>query len=141
MGKTVNGNIVAANAFFSTGQDVISIEELQRYVGTVRERTNNKTKYFVGVFDATIFMTMYDFIFEYDINHTNIIVPRETKHILNGYFRDRLDEDFIKILDEVGDQVMGRKTKTKIQTTGKNPQKVKRRSSHAISNNRTSRSR
>ena len=127
MGKTVNGNIVAANAFFSTGQDVISIEELQRYVGTVREKTNNKTNYFVGEFDATVFMAMYDFIFNYDINHTNIIVPIEMKHKLNGYFRDRLDEDFIKILDEVGDQVMGRKSKTKIQTTGKNPQKVKRR--------------
>ena len=114
MGKTVNGNIVAANAFFSTGQDVISIEELQRYVGTVRERTNNKTKYFVGVFDATTFMTMYDFIFEYDFNHTSIIVPSEVKHLLNGYFRDRLDKDFIRILDEVGDQVMGRKPKTKI---------------------------
>ena len=48
MGKTVNGNIVAANAFLSTGQDVISIEELQRYVGTVRKKTNNKTPYSIS---------------------------------------------------------------------------------------------
>ena len=139
MGKTVNGNIVAANAFLSTNQDVISIKEIQRYVGMVRKRTNKKTNYFVGVFDATVFMAMYDFIFNYDINHTNIIVPREMKHSLKGYFRDNLDKEFIEILDEEGDKMMGKAPKK--QTTEKSPQKVKRRSSHAISNNRTSRSR
>ena len=108
--KTVNGIIVAANAFITTKQNVMSTQDVKRYVGMVQKRVNHKTNFFVGSYDETIFMNTFDFIFTYDILHKNIIIPSEvsSNKVLKGYFRKNLDKEFIEILDETGERLLGR---------------------------------
>ena len=55
MRRVVNTNIVAANAFLTTKQDVLDKEDIKRYVDIVREKANYKTKFFIGSFDVTQF--------------------------------------------------------------------------------------
>ena len=109
MGKTVNGSIVAANAFITTKQSVMSTQDIKRYVGMVQKRVNHKTNFFVGPYDETTFMKTFDFIFTYDMNHKNIIVPSEVSDnkVLKGYFRKNLDKEFINILDDAGNRLLG----------------------------------
>ena len=108
--RTINGSIVAANAFITTQQTVMSTEEIKRYVGMVQKRVNHKTNYFVGSYDETIFMKTFDFIFVYDRQHKNIIVPSEvsSNKVLKGYFRKNLDKEFIDILDDTGNRLLGK---------------------------------
>lgn len=109
MGKTVNGSIVAANAFISTRQSVMSTQDIKRYVGMVQKKVNHKTEFFVGSYDESAFMKTFDFIFTYDREHKNIIIPRElySNKVLNGYFRKNFDKEFIDLLDETGKKFLG----------------------------------
>ena len=107
MRKSINANIVAANAYISTNKKIMSIKQLEVFVNEVRRRTNDKTDYFIGGFDPTTFRYQFEFIFKTNRNNKFVFIPDElnNKEILIGYFRDRLPEDFIEILDEIGDKL------------------------------------
>lgn len=109
MTKVVNGSVVAANAFITTHQIVLSTQDVKRYVGMVQKKTNHKTDYFVGPYDEAVFMKEFDFMFEYDSEHKNIIIPIDefSNKVLKGYFRNKLDKEFIDILDATGQQFLG----------------------------------
>ena len=107
MRKSINSHIVAANAYISTNKKIMSIKQLEVFVNEVRRRTNDKTDYFIGGFDPTTFRYQFEFIFKTNRNNKFVYIPDEyfNEEVLNGYFRDRLPEDFIEILDEIGDKL------------------------------------
>ena len=109
MTKVINGSVVAANAFITTRQDIMSTKDIKRYVGMVQKKVNHKTDYFVGPYDEAVFMKSFDFIFVYDREHKNIIIPVDVyiNRVLKGYFRKKLDKQFIDILDATGQQFLG----------------------------------
>lgn len=109
MTKVINGSVVAANAFITTHQTIMSKNDIKRYVGMVQKKVNHKTNYFVGNYDETVFMKSFDFIFMYDQEHENIIIPADLcdDRILKGYFRKKLDKKFMDILDATGQQFIG----------------------------------
>lgn len=107
--KTVNGCVIAANAFITTQQNIMSTQDVKRYVGMVQKKVNHKTNYYVGPYDEAIFMKTFDFIFTYDRGHKNIIIPREvySNKVLKGYFRETLDKEFIDLLDASARRFLG----------------------------------
>lgn len=109
MKRTVTGSEVAANAFIATHQNIMSTKDVKRYVGMVQKRVNHKTDFYVGSYDETVFMKTFDFIFAYDREHKNIIVPTEvySDEVLKGYFRKNLEKEFINILDNTGKEFLG----------------------------------
>jgi hypothetical protein len=109
MTKVINGSVVAANAFITTHQNVMSKKDVKRYVGMIQKKVNHKSNYFVGPYDETVFMKQFDFIFTYDMTHKNIIIPVDVSDnkVLKGYFRKKLDKEFIDILDSTGQQFLG----------------------------------
>ena len=108
MKKVINSNIVAANAFLTTEEDVLDVELIKLYVDKVREKTNYKTNYFIGSFDPTIFAHQFDFAFVMDKTYKYIylLTEMQNKRVLKGYFRQNLPKNFIKILKETGQELL-----------------------------------
>lgn len=104
MRKIVSSNIVAANAFLSTGRNAIKETTITDYVDKVRKRVNNKTDIFIGGFDSGTFAYTYDFVFDRsdDLSTISIRTDMREKRVLNGYFRRDLPEELIKIMNEEG---------------------------------------
>ena len=109
MTKVINGSVVAANAFITTHQIMMSTQDVKRYVGMVQKKTNYKTNYFVGPYDEAVFMKEFDFMFDYDKEHKHIIISIDEykEKVIKGYFRKKLDKEFIDILDVTGNQLLG----------------------------------
>lgn len=108
MRRVVNANIVAANAFLTTEQDVLDKEQIKRYVDKVREKSNYKTKFFIGGFDITQFTKQLDFIFNVDRENKYVYILTDVndKRVLRGYFRKDMTSSFVKILKEAGKELM-----------------------------------
>lgn len=104
MRKSINANIVAANAFITTGEKILTKEEVVKYVDMVREKSNYKTDSFVGGFEVNSFARYFDFIFGESRDKTDLYILSEMDNIrlLKGYFRRRLPKYFIRILEETG---------------------------------------
>lgn len=104
MRKSINANIVAANAFLTTGEKILSKEEVVEYVNKVRKKTNYKTDSFVGGFEVNSFARYFDFIFGESRNKRDLYVLSDMDNIriLKGYFRRRMPKYFIKIMEETG---------------------------------------
>ena len=102
MRRVVNTNIVAANAFLTTKQDVLDKEDIKRYVDIVREKANYKTKFFIGSFDVTQFTKQLDFIFNVDRENKYVYILTEVNddRVLRGYFRRDMTSSFVRILKE-----------------------------------------
>lgn len=125
MRKTVTGSVVAANAFISTKQNILSKKQLKLYVKTIREKVNNQSDTFIGEFDAEALLIKYDFIFgtNKDRKYIYILSDVNKQGVLEGYFRENLPEEFINILDETGNELM----KGKLETNNDNKLLIKRR--------------
>lgn len=108
MRRVVNANIVAANAFLTTEQDVLDKEQIKKYVDKVREKTNYKTKFFIGSFDVTQFTKQLDFIFNVDRENKYVYILTDVndQRVLKGYFRKDMTNCFVKILKEAGKELM-----------------------------------
>lgn len=121
MNKIINTNVVAANAFISTGLDVLEKEKVEKYVRIVREKTNYKTNIFIGGFDISSFLIQFDFAFETDKSRKKIYVLKEynSKKVLTGFFRINLPNHFIDILDKSGEELL-----EEIQNKEENKQKI-----------------
>lgn len=104
MRKSINANIVAANAFITTGEKILTKEEVVKYVDMVREKSNYKTDSFVGGFEVNSFARYFDFIFGESRDKRDLYILSEMDNIrlLKGYFRRRLPKYFIRILEETG---------------------------------------
>lgn len=121
MNKIINTNVVAANAFISTGLDVLEKEKVEKYVRIVREKTNYKTNIFIGGFDISSFLIQFDFAFGTDKSRKKIYVLKEynSKKVLTGFFRINLPNHFIDILDKSGEELL-----EEIQNKEENKQKI-----------------
>ncbi len=108
MRRVVNANIVAANAFLTTKQDVLDKKDIKRYVDIVREKANYKTKFFIGSFDVTQFTKQLDFIFNVDRENKYVYILTEVNddRVLRGYFRRDMTSSFVKILKEAGKELL-----------------------------------
>lgn len=104
MRKVINSNIIAANAFISTNRIILESEQVERYVEIVREKTNNKTDFFIGGFDLNSFVRQFDFAFAMSKDKKYVYVLNEVKdrEVLIGYFRHDLGNKFNKILNKSG---------------------------------------
>lgn len=121
MNKIINTNVIAANAFISTGLDALEKEKVEKYVRIVREKTNYKTNIFIGGFDISSFLIQFDFAFETDKSRKKIYVLKEynSKKVLTGFFRINLPNHFIDILDKSGEELL-----EEIQNKEENKQKI-----------------
>lgn len=108
MGKVVNANIVAANAFLTTERDVLDRYQIIDYVNKVREKSNYKTDVFIGSFDVTHFVKECDFAFNIDKENRNVYILTDMKDrkVLKGYFRRSLPKDFIKLMKDTGKELL-----------------------------------
>ena len=113
MRKSINANIVAANAFITTGEKILNKEEIIEYVDMVREKSNYKTDSFVGGFEVNNFARYFDFIFgeSRDKRDLYILAEMDNIRLLKGYFRRRLPKYFIRILEETGIEFKENKNK------------------------------
>lgn len=113
MRKSINANIVAANAFITTGEKILNKEEVVEYVDMVREKSNYKTDSFVGGFEVNSFARYFDFIFGESKDRRDLYILAEMDNIrlLKGYFRRRLPKYFIRILEETGIEFKENKNK------------------------------
>lgn len=113
MRKSINANIVAANAFITTGEKILNKEEIVEYVDMVREKSNYKTDSFVGGFEVNSFARYFDFIFgeSRDKRDLYILAEMDDIRLLKGYFRRRLPKYFIRILEETGIEFKENKNK------------------------------
>jgi len=113
MRKSINANIVAANAFITTGEKILNKEEIVEYVDMVREKSNYKTDSFVGGFEVNSFARYFDFIFgeSRDKRDLYILAEMDNIRLLKGYFRRRLPKYFIRILEETGIEFKENKNK------------------------------
>ena len=105
--QPIDQNKVAANAFLTTGQDVLTVDQVKRYVEIVSKKTNGNTNMFVGGFDIHEFLNRYSFVFSMNINYTDIILLSKMKEngVLKGLFRDDLPKELIKIMKESGKEL------------------------------------
>jgi hypothetical protein len=108
MGKVVNANIVAANAFLTTERDVLDKKQIIDYVNRVREKSNYKTDVFIGSFDVAHFVKDCDFAFNIDRENKYVFILTEMKdrRVLKGYFRQSLPKTFIKLMKETGKELL-----------------------------------
>ena len=102
--QIIDQNKVAANAFLSTCEDILDVDQVKRYVEIVQEKVNGKTNMFVGGFDVHEFLTRYSFAFCINRNFTYIYLLTDVKDgkTLKGLFREDLPEELLKIMKESG---------------------------------------
>ena len=107
MKKTVNSNLIAANAFLSTGQDVLSKKQVIEYVEISSEKINKETEMIVGPFEVDKFIKQYDTILGVDMYDKDIFLRGTNDiEILIANFRKVLPKEVKEILDETGKELM-----------------------------------
>ena len=102
--QIIDQNKVAANAFLTTKEDALDVDQVKRYVELVSEKINGKTNMFVGGLDIHEFLARYSFAFCVNQKYKYIYLLSEIKNgkILEGLFREGLPEEIIPILKETG---------------------------------------
>ena len=75
--QPIDQNKVAANAFLTTGQDVLTVDQVKRYVEIVSKKTNGNTNMFVGGFDIHEFLNRYSFVFSMNIKIVFFIIFKD----------------------------------------------------------------
>jgi len=107
MKKAVNSNVIAANAFLSTGQDVLSKDQVTEYVKTSSIRLNEELDMVVGPFNVNKFIKLYDPIFGVDMFDKDVFIRSENDiQVLIDCFRKSFPKEVKEILDETGRELM-----------------------------------
>lgn len=103
----LNSNVIAANSFFSTSQDILSKNQVIEYVEKASMRINNEMDIVVGPFDVENFIEQYNTIVGVDMHKRDIFL-RGTNDIreLKNSIRKTLPLEVKKILDETGKELM-----------------------------------
>ena len=105
--KILNSNVIAANSFFSTSQDILSKNQVIEYVEKASMRINNEMDIVVGPVDVENFIEQYNTIVGVDMHKRDIFL-RGTNDIreLKNSIRKTLPLEVKKILDETGKELM-----------------------------------
>lgn len=114
MGKSINSNRIAGNAFTSTTLVQLDVDQIKDFVDIVREKTNGKTEHFVGGFDVTTFVATFDYIFEKTKDTKSVVVKEQMRKsiVLEGFFRQGLSRQMKRIVDEAGVEIVSKMDKT-----------------------------
>ena len=116
--KILNSNVIAANSFLSTCQDILSKNQVIEYVEKASMRINNEMDIVVGPFDVENFIEQYNTIVGVDMHEKDIFLRGSNDiHVLIETIRKTLPKEVKKILDETGRELMVEETqKTLIKT-------------------------
>ena len=107
MKKIINSNLIAANSFFSTSQDILSKNQVIEYVEKASMRINNEMDIVVGPFDVENFIEQYNTIVGVDMHKRDIFLrgTNDIRELINS-IRKTLPLEVKKILDETGKELM-----------------------------------
>ena len=107
MKKIINSNLIAANSFFSTSQDILSKNQVIEYVEKASMRINNEMDIVVGPFDVENFIEQYNTIVGVDMHEKDIFLrgTNDIRELINS-IRKTLPLEVKKILDETGKELM-----------------------------------
>lgn len=116
--KILNSNVIAANSFLSTCQDILSKNQVIEYVEKASMRINNEMDIVVGPFDVENFIEQYNTIVGVDMHEKDIFLRGSNDiHVLIETIRKTLPKEVKKILDETGKELMIKEVqKTLIKT-------------------------
>lgn len=105
--KMLNSNVIAANSFLSTCQDILSKKQVIEYVEKASMRINNEMDIVVGPFDVENFIEQYNTIVGVDMHKRDIFLrgTNDIRELINS-IRKTLPLEVKKILDETGKELM-----------------------------------
>lgn len=107
MKKIINSNLIAANSFLSTCQDVLSKDQVIEYVEKASARINDELDMIIGPFDIESFIKQYNTIVGVDMHEKDIFLRGSNDiHVLIKTIRKTLPKEVKKILDETGKELM-----------------------------------
>ena len=107
MKKELNSNLIAANSFLSTYQDVLSKEQVIEYVEKASSRINEELDMVVGPFDVENFIKQYNTIVGVDMHEKDIFLRGNNDiRLLIDNIRKTLPIEVKDILDETGRELM-----------------------------------
>lgn len=107
MKEIVNSNLIAANSFLSTYQDVLSKKQVIKYVEKASTKLNDELDIVVGSFDVENFIKQYDNIVGVDMYQKDVFLKssNDIREIINTV-RKPLPKEIKDILDETGRELM-----------------------------------
>ena len=107
MKNTINSNVIAANSFLSTSQDILSKNQVIEYVEKASIRINNEIDMVVGPFDVENFIKQYNDIVGVDMHEKDIFLrgTNDIRELINN-IRKTLPIEVKEILDETGRELM-----------------------------------
>ena len=116
--KILNSNVIAANSFLSTCQDILSKNQVIEYVEKASMRINNEMDIVVGPFDVENFIEQYNTIVGVDMHKKDIFLRGSNDiHVLIETIRKTLPKEVKLILDQTGRELMIKEVqKTLIKT-------------------------
>lgn len=105
--KILNSNVIAANSFLSTCQDILSKNQVIEYVEKASMRINNEMDIVVEPFDVENFIEQYNTIVGVDMHKKDIFLrgTNDIRELINS-IRKTLPLEVKKILDETGKELM-----------------------------------
>ena len=107
MKNTINSNLIAANSFLSTCQDVLSKDQVIEYVEKASVRINDELDMIIGPFDVENFVKQYDNIVGVDMHEKDIFLRGSNDiHVLIETIRKTLPKEVKLILDQTGRELM-----------------------------------
>ena len=107
MKNTINSNLIAANSFLSTCQDILSKNQVIEYVEKASMRINNEMDIVVGPFDVENFIEQYNTIVGVDMHEKDIFLRGSNDiHVLIETIRKTLPKEVKLILDQTGRELM-----------------------------------
>lgn len=120
MKKKINSNVIAANAFLSTGQDVLSKEQVTEYVENSSIKLNEELDIIVGPFNVENFVKQYNTIVGVDMHEKDIFLrgSNDIRELINN-IRKTLPNEVKEILDEAGKELMKEESNKVLVKTSK----------------------
>lgn len=107
MKNTINSNLIAANSFLSTCQDVLSKDQVIEYVEKASVRINDELDMVIDPFDIDNFIKQYDNIVGVDMHEKDIFLRGSNDiHVLIETIRKTLPKEVKLILDQTGRELM-----------------------------------
>lgn len=118
--QALNSNVIAANSFLSTCQDILSKDQVIEYVEKASIRINNEIDMVVGPFDVENFIKQYNDIVGVDMHEKNIFLrgTNDIRELINN-IRKTLPIEVKTILDETGKELMREESHNVLVKTSK----------------------
>ena len=111
MKNTINSNLIAANSFLSTYQDVLSKEQVTEYVAKASSKINDELDMVIDPFDIDDFIKQYNTIVGVDMHEKDIFLRGNNDiRVLIDNIRKTLPVEVKEILDETGRELMREKS-------------------------------